>query len=461
VEGGRVRKLTPEGVLRNVAGTGRQGYSGDGGPAVDAGFEYPDDVAVDAKGNIYVADNLGHRIRLITPDGKIQTFAGTGTPGYGGDAGPASAAKLQSPVRIALDAAGNLYIGDSGNGRVRKVTPAGMISTLAGTGREGFTGDNGPANSASIGQISGLAVDRAGNVYIGDSDNSRIRKVTAATGNISTFAGNGAESSAGDGGPALKAAVQPLNLAMDAAGNLLIVEVNRIRRVTADGVIRTIAGNGAAGFSGDGSQAASALLRGPSAVAVDAKANLFIADTLNGRIRKVSATGVIETIAGSTPPPPPSSMLSMNQGTRGLPPGINVNVNFGNPVINVPPPPPVTVAPSGRPMLLETRLGMIPHPPLTTVKDCGHVPKEGAQTAVTCVEEAMKTKAPFFASFEQKGIDSQVVIGLGGTAPEVVQVLFDSNSGAGARGNPRVSAPRDCAEPKLTVASGAVQVVCK
>src|SRR5262249_23770490 len=150
VEGGRIRKLAPNGALSGVAGGGRQGYRGDGGPAVEAGFEHADDVAVDMSGNIYVADNLDHPVRKNTPDGTIRTAAGTGAPGFSGDGGPAVEAKLQSPVRIALDSAGNLFIADSGNARIRKVTTAGVISTVAGNGREGFSGDNGPASSASI-----------------------------------------------------------------------------------------------------------------------------------------------------------------------------------------------------------------------------------------------------------------------------------------------------------------------
>ncbi|HEX4999868.1 MAG TPA: hypothetical protein VFY29_16730 [Terriglobia bacterium] len=457
IESGRIRKLTPEGDFPLVAGTGRQGYGGDGGPAVDAGFEHPDDIALDAKGNIYVADNLGHRIRQITPDGKIRTVAGTGAPGYSGDGGPASAAKLQSPVRVALDAAGNLFIADSGNARIRKVNTAGVISTAAGIGREGFGGDNGPATSAAIGQVSGMAVDRAGNLYFGDFDRARIRKVTAATGIISTIAGNGVETSAGDGGPALRAAVQPFNLALDSANNLFVVEVNRVRRISSDGVIRTVAGNGTGGFSGDGGAASAAQLRGPSAVAVDSKGNLFIADTLNGRIRRVTPDGIITTIAGSTPPPPPSALIPTvaSRGVRGTG---SISVLAGATPSTLPSAT-QSIATSGRPVLLETRLGMLPHPPLTTVKDCGHVPKNPAQTTVSCIEEAVRGKTPFIASFEQKGVDSQVIMGLGGTAPDsVVQMLFDSSS---AGSNARVSAPRDCPDPKLTIAAGAVQVACQ
>jgi hypothetical protein len=461
IESSRIRKLARDGALSGVAGGGRQGYHGDGGPAVEAGFEHADDVAVDMNGNIYVADNLDHRVRKISPDGTIRTVAGTGAPGYSGDGGPAVAAKLQSPVRVALDSAGNLFIADSGNARVRKVSAAGVITTVAGNGKEGFSGDNGPAASASIGQVSGLAVDRSGNIYIADSGNARIRKV-AANGILSTIAGNGTEASSGDDGPALQAAVQPLNLAADPAGNLFLVEVNRIRKIGSDGVIRAVAGNGLPGFIGDGGAATGTELRGTSAVAADANGNLFIADALNGRIRKVSGDGVMTTIAGSAPPPP--VLPEPPPTTSNAPFSVGSNLTFTDfvgGIVNIAggaPTTPPTVAPSGRPVLLETRLTMIPRPALTSLKDCGHVPKDAADRVVTCVEQALSAKTPFIASFEQKGASQ--TIGLGGTAPDgVVQVQFDGASGS--TNSARVSSPRDCRNPRLTAVSGAVQVACQ
>ncbi|HEX4998513.1 MAG TPA: hypothetical protein VFY29_09810, partial [Terriglobia bacterium] len=448
---------------------GTQGYRGDDGPAIEAGFEFPADLAVDSKGNLYIADNLGHRVRMVSPDGRIRTVAGTGEAGFSGDGGPATAAKLQSPVRVAVDAAGNLYIADGGNARIRKVASTGVISTVAGVGRAGFSGDGGPAVSAQIGLVVGLGVDAAGNIYIADADSARVRKIAANGGAITTIAGKGGVGSNGDGGPARSAQIQLFNLAVDGPGNVFIVEANRIRKIGADGVIRLFAGSVTSGFSGDGGPATSAELRAPASVALDGKGNLFIADTLNGRVRKVTADGTIASVAGSaTPPPPMVATLQQPQGARGnrATAGGNVqaarglignNVNAANVVSPSALP---SAAPNGRPTLLETRLAMIPHAPLTTVKDCGHVPKEAAAAAVACVEQSLRVKTPFVASFEQKGIDSTVVIGLGGTAPDsVVQVLFDSNPGGGTAG--RVSAPRDCADPKITVAGASVQVTCK
>jgi len=293
--------------ISTVAGNGSEFYSGDGGPATSAELNCPIGVAVDAAGNLYIADCNNNRIRKVTAaTGVITTVAGNGgTGGYSGDGGAATSASLYYPTGVAVDTAGNLYIADGDNNRIRKVTAAtGVITTIAGTGIQGYSGDGGAATSASLYYPSGVAVDVAGNLYIADEGNNCIRKLTATTGVITTVAGNGAFGYSGDGGAATSASLNyPSGVAVDVAGNLFIADQqnNTIRKVTAaTGVITTVAGNGTPDYSGDGSAATSASLNYPSGVAVDVAGNLFIADQQNNRIRKVTAaTGVITTVAGN------------------------------------------------------------------------------------------------------------------------------------------------------------------
>ena len=296
IHNNRVRKVTANGFIDTVAGNGTHGYSGDEGLATSALLHYPRAVAIDAAGNVYIADD--QRIRKVTATGIITTVAGKGTPGYSGDGGPATLAQLKYPAGVAVDAAGNLYIADSSNSSVRKVT-AGIISTVAGNGTAGYSGDGGPAASAQLNYPQGLALDTAGNLYIADGYNNRIRKVTT-DGIIFTIAGGGTGGS-GDGGPAISAFIpDPHGIAIDAAGALYITDWSnsRIRKVTTDGVIDTVAGNGSFGYSGDDGPATSAQLGSPFGLAVDAIGNLYIADTNNSRIRKVT-DGVIRTVAGN------------------------------------------------------------------------------------------------------------------------------------------------------------------
>ncbi len=288
-------------TIRTVAGTGTGGFSGDGGLAISAQLLNPHDAAADAAGNLYVADSFNNRIRKVDAAGGIVTVAGSGESGYGGDGGPAIQAQFAQPVGVALDAAGNLYIADWGNNRVRKVDAAGNISTVAGTGESGYGGDGGPAIQAQLSRPYGAAADAAGNLYIADWGNNRIRKVDAA-GNISTVAGTGESGYSGDGGPAAQAQLaQPYGLTADAAGNLYIADSfnNRIRKVDAAGVISTVAGSGEPGYGGDGGPAIQAQLAGPVGAALDSAGNLYIADGNNQRIRKVDAAGVISTVAGN------------------------------------------------------------------------------------------------------------------------------------------------------------------
>jgi len=297
-----VRRLdTGTGSEIVVAGTGTWGFSGDSGPATSAQLNYPSGVAVDGAGNLFIADLDNNRIRKADPAGTITTVAGTGWRGFGGDSGPATSAQLNDPVGVAADTAGNLFIADTGNNRIRMVDTAGTITTVAGTGTAGFSGDSGPATNAQLSGPSGVAVDGAGNLFIADTTNQRIRTVDA-TGTITTVAGTGNSGFSGDGRPAISAQLaDPVGVAVDPAGHLFIADTgnNRIRKVQAAGTITTVAGTGAGGFSGDGGRAKRAQLSGPSGVAMDPAGNLFIADVGNNRIRTVDTAGTITTVAGT------------------------------------------------------------------------------------------------------------------------------------------------------------------
>ena len=238
------------------------GEIGDNGPAIQARLDTPRWVAVDGAGNLYIADTNFHRIRRVDPLGTITTVAGTGESGFGGDDGPAIQARLYGPQGVAVDSAGNLFIADARNNRIRRVAPSGTITTVAGTGEAGFSGDNGPAVAARMNYPLDVAADRAGNLFIADTDNNRIRRVDAS-GTITTLAGTGEWGLGGDGGPALQARLRsPRGVAVDSAGNLFIADTgnDRIRRVDASGTITTIVGTGEEGFSGDNGPAVAARL---------------------------------------------------------------------------------------------------------------------------------------------------------------------------------------------------------
>ena len=290
-----VARVSPNGILTVVAGNGRRGFSGDGGPATSASLNDPSGLALDAAGSLYIADLLNNRIRKVS-GGTITTVAGNGTDIFSGDGGPATKAALFNPHGVALDAAGNLYIADTGFNLIRKVS-GGTITTVAGNGVYGFSGDGGPATNASLGSPSGVALDNVGNLYIADFVNARVRRISGGT--ITTVAGNGTGTFSGDGGSATSASLSgPTGVALDAAGNLYIAELgSRIRKVS-NGTITTVAGNGVNGFSGDGGPATNASLNVPNGPAVDAAGNIYIADSNNQRIRKVSG-GTITTVAGN------------------------------------------------------------------------------------------------------------------------------------------------------------------
>jgi sugar lactone lactonase YvrE len=288
----RIRKVSA-GLIATVAGNGTQGFSGDNGPAIGAKLALPSGVAVDSNGNLYIADTGNNRIREVS-NGVITTVAG-GRASLG-DNGPATSAQINSPTGVAVDSAENLYIADFGDSRIRKVSNA-IITTVAGNATPGFSGDKGGATSAQLSNPYGLALDPSGNLYIADSSNNVVRKVS--NGVIAIVAGNGTQGFSGDNGPATSAQLaSPAGIAIDSAGNLYIADsLNNLVRKVSNGVITTVAGNGTPGFGGDGGPATSAQLYAPSGIAVDLAGNLYIADSANNRIREVSA-GTIATVAG-------------------------------------------------------------------------------------------------------------------------------------------------------------------
>ena len=288
-------------IITTVAGDGAVSFSGDGGAASNAALNYPWGVVIGPTGMIYIADMENYRIRRVAPGGIISTVAGNGVSGYSGDGGPATAAMFSDVTGLAMDASGNLYVGDRSNKRIRKITATGIVSTVAGTGVQGFSGDGGPATAATLNTPTSVIVDPSGNLYFADSSNQRIRRIDN-NGTITTIAGNGVAGFSGDGGPATAASMDsPLGLARDQAGNLYFADGNnnRIRKITPSGIISTFAGNGKGMFAGDGGHANSASINIPSDVAIDTSGNLYIADSGNNRVRKVDPTGVITTVAGT------------------------------------------------------------------------------------------------------------------------------------------------------------------
>lgn len=311
----RIRKISSDGRITTIAGTGTPEFSGDGGLAIAAGLISPTALVFDKTGNLYVAEES--RVRKIAVDGTIITLAGTNTSGYSGDGAMATNASMRWPSSIALDNAGNIYVADTGNNRVRRISPDGVIMTVAGNGVRAYSGDGGPATSASLADPQGVAVDGAGNLYISDSSNHRVRKVTT-DGTINTVAGFGSVPApgsivlasysspgygySGDGGPAKYAALYaPKGLFVDQEANLYIADSGngRIRRITPDGIMTTIAGSNLQGYGGDGGMATSAQLNYPTAIFVDTTGNCYIADSGNNVIRYITSGGAITTVAGN------------------------------------------------------------------------------------------------------------------------------------------------------------------
>lgn len=339
-----IRRIGTDGIISTIAGTGKAAYSGDGGPASKASLYQPTQMVFDSKGNLLVADSANHSIRMIAPDGTITRYAGAGTQSAGGDGGPAILSGLFFPLGLAIDSSGTVYISDTGNQRIRYVTTDGVINTYAGRGQAGYFGDNGDPLKAYFYNPTTLAFDNADQLYINDQSNLRIRRIQN-DGRIVSWAGTGTKGAEGDGGLAKSANISPVSIALDAKNNLLIADGdnNRVRRVTiADGIIDTLAGNGISsydprnlyrkgdalyfsdgnaqrirlfnlstgavsvvagsgntGFSGDGDTAFNAFLKSPRGIAVDSAGNLFFADSGNHRIRKVDTSNNISTIAGN------------------------------------------------------------------------------------------------------------------------------------------------------------------
>ncbi len=298
----RIRKVDANGIITTVAGTGIGGFSGDGGLATNAQLNSPRGVAVDSTGNIYIADYHNHRIRKVDDNGIISTFAGTGLYGFAGDGDLATNAQFRAPWSIAVDEEGRVYISDLNNYRIRLIDENGIINTIAGNGSRGLSNENVLATETALGTPYGLAIDESGNVYIADFYSfrfrrsrrsyyySHVRKIDS-NGIITTFAGNGLSGYSGDNGLATSARLnRPFGLAVDAVGNVYIADYynHRVRMVNTAGIITTLAGTGRAGFNGDDLPASSAQLRYPSAVAVNTAGDVFIADQINYRIRKVA-----------------------------------------------------------------------------------------------------------------------------------------------------------------------------
>ena len=294
----RIRQVSPNGIITTVAGDGTNGYAGDGGPAINALLDMPWAVWADGPGDLYIADTGNERVREVSPNGTITTVAGVGSVGYSTSGVAANTAPLYTPCALTTDSLGNLYIAQGGSDIVSKVSSSGIITTVAGNTTRGYSGDGGPALDAELAAPCGVAVDSAGNVFIAELVNARIRKVSPS-GIITTVAGNGTQGYAGDGGQATNAELNtPAGIAIDSADNLYVADLgnNRIRKIASNGIISTIAGNGVQGYSGDGGLAPNAELSGPNSLSVDSSGNVFVADTENNAIRLLTPAPAIPQI---------------------------------------------------------------------------------------------------------------------------------------------------------------------
>ena len=298
-----IRVIRPDGTIDTLSGNGMYGFTGDGGPATNAQLYWPEgSVSFDPAGNMLIPDTILSSVRKVDTSGIIETVGGTGVRGYDGDNKPAREAKLYHPLDAVGDAAGNIYISENFGHRIRRIDPSGTVTTIAGTGIAGFSGDLGPATAAQLKSPYGLALSSTGDLYVADSGNHRIRKIDLDTGVISTVAGIGVAAPAIDGIPALVAPLNtPQGISLDAAGNLYIADMGNhtVRKIGTDGFIRTIAGTGASGNTGDGGLAKAALLSTPWDVAAGPDGTVYIADWGNNRVRAVGTDGIIRAFAGS------------------------------------------------------------------------------------------------------------------------------------------------------------------
>ncbi len=292
---------TANNIIR-IAGNGSAGYSGNGGAAVAAQLNNPTGVCVDGAGNMYIADRENHVVRKINNIGVITTVAGTGTAGYSIDGVAATSAQLNKPGAVICDMAGNLYISETGNNRILVVRASGIVTTFAGSGVTGYSGNGGLADTATFNAPEGITFDANWNMYVADAGNHVIRKIDGNTHVVTTVAGSGVAGYAGDGGVAtLGRLYQPSAVAVDALGSIYVADVaNHAIRKVQGGLISTVAGNGTIGSAGDGGPAAAATLRYPSGVATDMSGNVYVADQGNNTVRMISATtGIINRTAGT------------------------------------------------------------------------------------------------------------------------------------------------------------------
>ena len=323
--GNRIRKISCTGIITTIAGTGIQGYSGDGFAATLAQFNNPQCITIDTSNNLYISDAYNHVIRKIDAiTNIITTYAGNNVAGYNSDNIPATAAQLNDPNGVSFDKFGNLYIADYMNNRVRKVNAAGIITTVAGTGVAGYNGDGGLADTSQLRGVLDVCTDNLGNLYIADEANGRIRKVDGG-GIIHTIAGTGVPGYSGDSASATLAQVTPHGMIIDKDYNLYFsdIYVDRVRKVSASGIIFSIAGNGMAGYSGDNGPATAAMLKNPFGLAVDSCNNLYINEGNNFRIRKVSFYPGCNLVCSS----PPNAINEIKKSEQTL--------SFPNPVTAV------------------------------------------------------------------------------------------------------------------------------
>jgi sugar lactone lactonase YvrE len=317
--------------IESIAGTSRAGYGGDGGPAVQAQLNGPFAVAFDPAGNLHFSDTGNHCVRRVdAKTGLITTIAGTGKKGFFGDGGSAVRAELNEPYGIAFDATGNLFIVDRLNARIRRVdAKTGVITTAAGTGTKGYSGDGGPADKAELREPNGIAIDRKGRLYIADVADQRVRVVKLSTGVIVTFAGTGKKESEGDGRVANTASLAgPRAVAVLPNGDILVCERegNRVRKIDIQsGIISTIAGTGKKGYTGDGGPAAAATFNGPKELASAPDGTIYVVDTENHAIRRIDGrTGVIATLVGTGKQGDTGDGGPASQATLGRPHGATV-----------------------------------------------------------------------------------------------------------------------------------------